>query len=241
MRHVKLKIRYDQETGTFGFAVNGLDIQDDIFIASEGRLIAHDIIEHQNGAHNIGSVGDELEALGAIWYVRGEFSDISRDRPSYYSPEDNITSDIVQIYRNYMSEGFNWPQRNTREHEYDDIFFYMLNKAREDIPQEYDLDHYAPDTTEEQAREMIEEYLSGAIHYLRTGARKAHKRFKKVSKENAQVCANTLFWNIAEAIDEKKQYMSEEFQGLEFRLSYSVDFAECVPLWDDDDERQFYI
>lgn len=34
----------------------------------EGRLIAHDVIEHVSG---IGSVAEEIQALGAMYYVRG--------------------------------------------------------------------------------------------------------------------------------------------------------------------------
>lgn len=35
------------------------------------QLIAHDIVEHQNGPEAIGTGLDELQALGAVFYVRG--------------------------------------------------------------------------------------------------------------------------------------------------------------------------
>lgn len=48
-----------------------------INVATSGKLVAHDLLEHPNIAI-IGSIGDELEALGGVLYMRGQFGDISR-------------------------------------------------------------------------------------------------------------------------------------------------------------------
>ena len=42
---------------------------------SQGNLAAHDIVEHLDGVENIGPVEDELQALAAVWYCRGQFGD----------------------------------------------------------------------------------------------------------------------------------------------------------------------
>ena len=49
---------------------------DNIEIAyqNEGDIISHDLLEHLEGVENIGDPINELKALGAVWYIRGENS-----------------------------------------------------------------------------------------------------------------------------------------------------------------------
>ena len=57
-------------TGELGVAPEGARNIDDYMADTDGVLTAHDLLEHVNGAEHIGGIGDELEALGAIWYGR---------------------------------------------------------------------------------------------------------------------------------------------------------------------------
>ena len=68
MRYVRLQVAEDQLSGELGLKIKGMRATEGMAMGS-GLLVAHDLLEHQNGLRAIGSVGDELEALGGIWHV----------------------------------------------------------------------------------------------------------------------------------------------------------------------------
>ncbi len=70
MRHIRLVAFEDEPTGNLGLIVKGSE-GPEIYSDNKGSLIAHDIVEHQNGMAAIGGIDDELEAIGALWQVRG--------------------------------------------------------------------------------------------------------------------------------------------------------------------------
>lgn len=49
-------------------------------------MLAHDLVEHQGGLEIIGDYADELEALGAIIYIRG-----------WNDPDLTVVSDVVNV------------------------------------------------------------------------------------------------------------------------------------------------
>lgn len=77
--------------------------------SSTGQLIAHDVIEHQIGD---GGCENELMALGAIWFVRGEQGALGN---SMYTPEQSMGSDIARCWE-YVGNGhtLNDPGRTLR-------------------------------------------------------------------------------------------------------------------------------
>ena len=92
MKKVILKTITDSE-GTTGIVVEGMKRIQYPSAAQEGFLIAHDLLEHVNGIEAIGSVDDELEAMGGCWFVRGKSGQMRRDNyGSMYSPEETIAS-----------------------------------------------------------------------------------------------------------------------------------------------------
>jgi len=207
MRYVTLKYGEDSE-GMLGLNVVGMPMISYPMAAGEGLLIAHDILEHQNGISSIGSIGDELEALGGVWYIRGEFNDLRRDnRGSMYSPIENLASDIANMAVMY-NRGV--PMRvkvpNTREHEQDYDFKEMIKIAKRTATQEI------KGMDDKIDYKLYVEYFESALHLLRMGYMKAKRRFKSQTK------ANIMFWNIAEAVDEILKYA--EYDGQEFRLGY---------------------
>lgn len=73
MTRVDFVIGVDEATGTVGLLHAGgmPDVVDGESTAAYiGGLVAHDIVEHCNGVENIGSVEDEVLALGAVWFTR---------------------------------------------------------------------------------------------------------------------------------------------------------------------------
>lgn len=70
-RREVIVIREDKSTGEIGFCFEKVALGDSPTVFLEGRMAAHDLIEHMNGLSAIGSFEDEMEALGACYYVRG--------------------------------------------------------------------------------------------------------------------------------------------------------------------------
>lgn len=124
MRSVKLRAIEDRSSGLVGLILDDMRRFDFTTAANEGRLIAHDLLEHQQGARAIGSLDDELIALGGVWYIRGQFSDLSRDGfGSRYSAEESVGFDIAnmaELYRDGVR--FRSPVPCTRACIHDDAF-----------------------------------------------------------------------------------------------------------------------
>lgn len=59
------------------------------------RLLAHDAVEHINGVSEIGCPYDELQAIGAMWMVRGEkASEVSTDAAAW-----DVEHALSDLYR----------------------------------------------------------------------------------------------------------------------------------------------
>ena len=187
---------------------------------TEGRTLAHDIVEHQNGLKAIGSIGDELEAMGGIWHARGRWGDMSRSNfGGMFSAEQNIGSDLMNMARLYYDDV---PLRRkvptTREHYQDDAFMEAIRYGKDLLRKEFDGDIPADP-----------EYWDACLHFMRTGYMKAVKRF------GDQAFSNSMFWNIAQAIDETVRF--EHLQGYErFRLEYT---ANDVRFWEVHEEEYY--
>lgn len=50
-------------------------VDEDVVFEGGGTVIAHDLLEHQQGIHMIGDPWDEMIALGAYMFVRGNLND----------------------------------------------------------------------------------------------------------------------------------------------------------------------
>lgn len=77
MQTVRLKVK----GGMFSLGLIAEDMRNWLDPASSGDIVAHDALEHCNGYKAIGSVHDELQALGAITFVRaGQYPPITLGR-----------------------------------------------------------------------------------------------------------------------------------------------------------------
>jgi hypothetical protein len=174
----------------------------------EGLLIAHDIVEHQNGLEAIGPIWDELQALGGIWHARGRWGDMMQER-NIHSCETNVASDITRMARDLAFADWRdqmGPDICTRAHLYDDNFQSILDIARQDIPGELDGEPLD-----------IERYLTQALHHMRVGYRKANRRFGDRFTSNKQMRA------IQESVARAARGI--DYEGQEFRLLWGN--GEC--------------
>jgi len=223
MRHVTLQAIREEWTGETGMIVKGTPRIQSSIISTEGVVIAHDLLEHCNGIKSIGSVDDELEALGACWFIRGQHGYL---RPEAINdPVDGLARDVAMLADYYVRGGvpFHSTVPNTRPCIADAYLEDIVNEAEHFIYSElrHQVDHVGPYV------DKVREFLDASLHYMRTGYRKAHKRFKG----NGNL-AHSMFWDIARAVDPYAKHC--EFEGQEYRLSYDRHGATCeefYPEW----------
>jgi hypothetical protein len=220
MRYVTLEAVTDEYDNKPGFKIKGTPSFDGFMADRTGEMIAHDIVEHQNGLDPMGAVWDELEALGGIWHCRGRWGDIGRE--SIHSAETNVASDITRMFVEW--DGYNGPHSmRTQAHDYDESFREIIAIARHDIPREYD--NYGDGTGEHLAN--LDAYLDLALHRMRTGYRKAQRRFDERFGSNNQYRA------IKEAVEKACRHI--DYEGQQFRLAYGAGEATVNEIYESDD------
>lgn len=210
MTYVRLKAIICENSGELGLCLDGMKMGY-IDAATSGELVAHDIIEHQNGAKSIGGICDELEALGGVWFARGQHGYL---RPgSRHAPQEDLASDVMNLL-SYVNNGCRLERKYsyTHRHDYDEEFEYIIELARKD----------ARDCDEP----FSEEYGKIVLHALRTGFRKASRRFE------SGFAANRMFWHISEAVNSLIKY-EMEWEGQEFLLGYTQNEASARPIEDE--------
>lgn len=214
MRVYTLEYREDQESGELGFHVHGATLEEGKYnMATDGLLIAHDILEHQR-IKDIGSIGDELKAMGAIWYIRGQFGDFPN---SIVAPQDNISSDITRMARDYVyNPYFDCPVPIKNKHWLHEEFTNMITKARGDLHHELD------DSDRGSSRES--EYFTAALAFMTAGYQAAERRFKRIG---GGVRANSLFHSIQRAVDTALKWAEHEGQQFTLHVNFKDCTAEC--------------
>ena len=222
-----LEVREDNATGELGLMIQGTPmLANDPMVAVEGLLVAHDLIEHVNGHESIGSIDDELEALGGVWNTRGQWGVLRRDnRGSMYTPEQSIGSDVMNLGMIYMRGiDFRSPIPKTRETgDTEGWLDDVLENGKKDLISELQYDDEPIDFN------RLNEYMRAAKHYIRQGYR------KHVNKYGSDFEANNLFWNIADAVEPYIKHV--EYQGQEFKLTINDRGVYCEENYDEYDEE----
>lgn len=100
----ELQIQECPTTGSVGvlFSEWGNYSHDYLFACVTSSSFAHDLIEHVNGPSEMGTLRDELEALGACMLIRG--LDIERDLGSlldYFHEQDESEVEEVELDDDY--------------------------------------------------------------------------------------------------------------------------------------------
>jgi hypothetical protein len=233
LKKIYLKAMSDEYDREPGLIIKGQPQFDGLSAAREGVLLAHDILEHQNGVKEIGQVWDELEALGALYQVRGRHGDLLTKSGSHHSVEVNLASDVTRMFADYCASGYDGPgshREGTRACDYDETFKEVIEIARRDIPREHtDMGRGLPDEDENgwdaDMREAFPHYLALALRRMRIGYRKAVKKYGHGYQ------AYELFRLIRDAADKIKP----EFEGQEFVLCYNSERAFIEEIYEGED------
>lgn len=90
-RTVTLKY-FKDENGTRGLRVAHYKPFKGLMACDHGNDIAHDLLEHTEA---IGPIEDEIQAVGAYWYIRG--SSDSYDRIGYDVSEFEIADNLKEV------------------------------------------------------------------------------------------------------------------------------------------------
>jgi len=196
-----------QITGEMGFVFKKLlnKSHGDITADTSGLLLAHDLIEHQNGLESIGSVWDELEALGAVWYVRGEMGAIGN---GYYSPDQALSRDLLNLvqYVNFdrIAEKLKGYTKLRAGYIKDDMNHIIDHLDREELESEFDQEITIKD---------FKTYKAYCLHHMTIGYRKASKRFKNNG------VAFSIFRQIQDKIGQIIKF-DDLYEGQEYSVSY---------------------
>lgn len=202
----------DPELGVFpGTRVPNFD---GFTAARSGLLLAHDLLEHLNGASQIGPVLEEMQALGAVWYVRGLdpdlASDTPRSRPRMYSTQQSIGFDLIGMVNEWHEDTFPGTIEPPIEDEgIEGDFDLILAHVRKHAASEA----YEPDEFD------TELYTTTAQHYLRVGYRRAHAEY------GCRYRALDLFCLVRDAFNIHQL----EYEGQELILTLTDDHCTINP------------
>lgn len=209
MRNLRLRVVEDEEYGGLGLKfVVPHKLCNGRFTIQTGLVLAHDVIEHQQGHQKIGSIGDEMVALGGICYARGQWGDVDN---SHYSAEQSIASEITgQMANLYLDQGIPFRQKLQRSRKSDPTAFvdYVIEEARSSWTTVFEV----WDNDQRHSQERIDSYLEACRIYMLHGAKLAERRF------GSGILANEMFNQIKDTTE--TQISNLEFEGQEFILGY---------------------
>lgn len=216
MKKIILEAFKDDNTGEVGLGLLGMP-RDENTNAGDALLIAHDIIEHVNGPSKIGTIDDEMEALGAIWYVRGQHEQLRRNSRSNYTIEQSIASDVTRMFRDHLEGGqyvdFTMPR--THAVRADSYLQTIMLEADSTFMDEFD-----DAVGRVQARIKWPRYRALCLARMRVGYAKARRRWER----KGQYAANNQFWAIHDAVE---LIGTPELEGRRYILRYGNGEAMC--------------
>ncbi len=198
----------EDEFGNTGLAPKGTDATGGYLAITNGRTLGHDLVEHVNGPQHIGGIQDELEALGAFWYVRLEHG----HEASRYSNDKVLSFDLETVFRDWFNAGarenLHRFQHTIFDHEQAEAWEYSLDFLRRAIPQEFDSD-------EQPTPQQINYFCVSALECLAIGYNKAQHLYG----------SQWQAWRLFEAVSECMP-KGEFYQGQTFRLTFGYEFGE---------------
>jgi hypothetical protein len=187
MSRVRLIRFTDEPTGETGLRLESCPPSEYLYASREGRLLAHDLLEHVNGGDSIGSIDDELEALGAAWYVRGQHGGL--DRGHTLDPYDGLVNDLTGLLEE-VDAGKDGPTP-------------PRDVERRCAVLSPDFERMATEACARVRRELVNEsegditgdFAEFAPLRMLAGYRKARRKYRDAD------AAYRLFWAVSDAID----------------------------------------
>lgn len=190
-------------SGELSLFIEGINITDSMGgEQGDGIILAHDLMEHLNGPEEVGqSVWDELQALGACWWIRGQWGQLRPNSYSSYSIEENLASDVVNLARYVSIDTIKDKVRKSYpcedDHFIDGIFQFATLEALlyEDV---------------EFSKKDFKLYQRYVKQHIRTGYRKAVKKYPD------SLYARDVFFEVAEKVSDVVSNLN--FEGQQFKL-----------------------
>lgn len=181
-----------------------------MYIGTSPVVIAHDMVEHVNGLEAIGTIGDELMALGGIWLTRGHWGDMERgDHASLCTPVQAIAGELPDLYYRYhrgISFGVARPEVSETDLEnYEETWEEITNEAIKITRGDWvDEDMWSLDTWND--------FIKAGHKFFTAGADKLFVLYNGTVMQ-----ANSDFWGIHDAIAECLKHVEYEGQVFELR------------------------
>jgi hypothetical protein len=222
-----LVVREEYISGNNGWVVEELAKMDDQpSVALDGYLIAHDIVEHVNGIEAIGGIGEELQAMGGLWNTRGQWGDIHRGRyTNRNSPQEAVAYDFQSMAMRYINGeemGYEIPeevQESEYEEDFNDIWENTIVGLRKEIK-------YLS-LSKKDIEKKIKEFHKAAERFFHMGV------IKHQALYGDQCEANTIFFNIVEALEGKIEKEPESYQRISLNINY--DDSTAIAMWEEFD------
>ena len=168
MTFKRLRVVKDKEFGGLGLKfVEPRKLCNGRFTIQSGLVLAHDIIEHQQGTHKIGTIGDEMIALGGTCYARAQWGSISAQ---------DISADILNMSELFFAQKIPFKQKLVKSRNSDPTGF--IDEVIETVKEEWNPHHhYTDDSCSELNQESIDTFLEACRTYMLHGAKLADRRF----------------------------------------------------------------
>lgn len=222
IRHIVHMVAYNG-----GLTIDPNIDESEYYPADSGVLLAHDLIEHRHGIDSIGSIEDELQAIGAGWITRGQWGDYIRGRKQRFTPYEMAASDIWDLFIEYMNaEKYikTIPSiKGLEDHPWHEDMILIMDKFRGQVRKEY------PDASED----VINRFSDAALYYMLQGVDSL------VAEWGDRFGGNNIFWCIAEEYDSMLKTHGI-IEGLEYRIEYGEKQGESfckikLAEWEDND------
>jgi len=167
-------------------------------------MVAHDVIEHVNGWQNIGTVEDELQALGAAVFTRVGQTEVT---------EHGIASDVAGNLEYVLDRQL----KTVCTHQGDegDVLNYISQEAARIF---YRNACYYGDGREQKLNAIHN--IEQVIHWMRIGYRKARAKYK----ESGMACS--LFHSVQSVMEEASKYVND-YEPVRYILHYRINKADA--------------
>jgi len=222
--------QYNDEFGSYGWLIRGAP---STYFPILGMGVAHDILEHQPGDN--GTVEEELMALGAALYIRGNGNYWRGSRiPPGGHLSGELSNDLAFKYGG-VDDGIASPGRTYKLEDFaEEWIAQALEGTKKEF--EYHAQYYSNELREYRAN--TKDYLKKVPGWLRIGYRKAKRRYSKVAPWD--LC--TIFSKIEKDSD---KYIDMAEDGDLFVVQLDTNRLECTTRleskydsmeWEDEDE-----
>lgn len=197
-----------KDAGFFGVGLSVVGARKWLDASRDGALLAHDLLEHVNGIEAIGTVHDELTALGAYWYVRGQHGQVNGEDRTI-DPIEPLSREVArQIglctpYGARFSKAAVWRAVSDAEREAPGPWDQALCRVANSAP------GFSP-----VSKAFVTQRADDALHYMRRGARLASEKYGDAFG------VNRLFWKISHAL---QPHANGASMGEEFEMAYSLE------------------